>query len=419
MPKLNNFFDKTETVEKILTKKMHPQLVSINKLEESKLQYRDIPQEDVEKLADLIELDGEVLQPLLVRKAGGDTYEILAGHKRYRACKYLSDKGLEQFSMIPCYVKAMSDAQAEFAVYSTNGYNRKTDYEIMREVEGMSRLLKENPELFPEAASGRLVEKLASIMNMSKTVVQEYKTIASNLSDECMDKFKKNEITKESAKTLASLNNEEQAKVLSTGAVKTSDIKQVVKELKEPSNKDIELAFHHITSNLDLKKYNPASVLESYLKDRCGRTHEYFGGTNLSFDCSIRGIAINRKREITWHDFVGRAERLGLYRPYENNNVTESVTQAEQSEQLPGQDSIYNHPEYLPDDNSISDNDKSENKEHESDNENKVRNEYLTDKLSGVKAIGRCPKCLGAVAYLTNPMCCGKCGNKLEWTFEK
>ena len=86
----------------------------------------------------------------------------------------------------------MTDAQAEFAVYSTNGYNRKTDYEIMREVEGMSRLLKENPELFPEAASGRLVGSL-SVMNMSKTVVQEYKTIAGNLSDESMDKFKKND----------------------------------------------------------------------------------------------------------------------------------------------------------------------------------------------------------------------------------
>ena len=107
----------------------------------------------------MIELDGEVLQPLLVRKSGADTYEILAGHKRFRACKLLSSKGLEQFSLIPCYVKTMSDAQAEFAVYSTNGYNRKTDYEIMREVEGMSRLLKENPELFPEAASGRLVER--------------------------------------------------------------------------------------------------------------------------------------------------------------------------------------------------------------------------------------------------------------------
>ncbi|WP_195616673.1 ParB/RepB/Spo0J family partition protein, partial [Lachnospira eligens] len=354
MPKLNNFFDKTETVEKILTKKMHPQLVSINKLEESKLQYRDIPQEDVEKLADLIELDGEVLQPLLVRKAGGDTYEILAGHKRYRACRYLTEKGLEQFSMIPCYVKAMSDAQAEFAVYSTNGYNRKTDYEIMREVEGMSRLLKENPELFPEAASGRLVEKLASIMNMSKTVVQEYKTIANNLSSDAMEKFKKDEITKESAKTLAALNNEEQAKVLSTGAVKTNEIKQAVAELKEPSNKDIELAYHHITSGLNMKKYVPGSVFENYLKDRCGRTHQYYGGTGLSFDCSLRGVAINRRKEITWHDFVSRAEKLGLYKPYDY--VTESVTKNEPEEQLPGQDSILNHPEYLPDDNAISDN---------------------------------------------------------------
>ena len=285
----------------------------------------------------------------------------------------------------------------------------------MREVEGMSRLLKENPELFPEAASGRLVEKLANVMNMSKTVVQEYKTIASKLSDESMDMFRKNEITKESAKTLASLNNEEQAKVLSTGAVKTNDIKQVVKELKEPSNKDIELAFHHITSNFDMKKYNPASVLESYLKDRCGRTHEYFGGTNLSFDCSIRGIAINRKKEITWHDFVSRAERLGLYRPYENNNVTESVTP---DEQLPGQDSIYNHPEYLPGDNKAFES-KDNNIDKACEPDNAVKNEHNTDKLAGVGAIGRCPKCFGAVAFLTNPKYCGTCGNKLAWKVEK
>ncbi len=415
MPKLNNFFDKTETVEKILTKKMHPQLVSIKKLEESKLQYREIPQKDVEKLADLIELDGEVLQPLLVRKAGADTYEILAGHKRYRACRYLAEKGLEQFSMIPCYVKVMSDAQAEFAVYSTNGYNRKTDYEIMREVEGMSRLLKENPELFPEAASGRLVEKLASIMNMSKTVVQEYKTLANNLSESAMEKFKKDEITKESAKTLATLNNEEQVKVLSTGAVKTNEIKQAVAELKEPSNKDIELAYHHITSGLNMKKYIPGSVFENYLKDRCGRTHEYYGGTGLSFDCSLRGIAINRRKEITWHDFVNRAERLGLYKPY--STVTESVTKNEPEEQLPGQDSILNHPEYLPDD--TTDNEKAENIVYETGNENKVKNEYVTDKISGVKAIGRCPKCFGAVTFLTNPVCCGTCGNSLVWTFSE
>ena len=61
MPKLDKFFsnNKSEKIEQILTKKMHPQLISIRKLEESKLQYRDIPQEDTERLADLIELDGK------------------------------------------------------------------------------------------------------------------------------------------------------------------------------------------------------------------------------------------------------------------------------------------------------------------------------------------------------------------------
>ena len=155
MPKLNSFFEKENKVEQLLTKKMHPQLISYKKLRESKFQYREISDEDYRELATLIELDGEVLQPLLVRKTGGDSYEILAGHKRFRACRYLAEeRKLEQFALIPCYVKQLTDAQAEFAVYSTNGYSKKTDYQIMREVEGMSRLLKENPEAFPEAASG-------------------------------------------------------------------------------------------------------------------------------------------------------------------------------------------------------------------------------------------------------------------------
>ena len=150
-------------------------------------------------------------------------------------------------------------------------------------------------------------------------------------------------IDKMSKEELAALNNEEQAKVLSTGAVKTNEIKQAVAELKEPSNKDIELAYHHITSGLNMKKYVPGSVFENYLKDRCGRTHQYYGGTGLSFDCSLRGVAINRRKEITWHDFVSRAENLGLYKPYDY--VTESDTKNEPAEQLPGQDSIQTPPE--------------------------------------------------------------------------
>ena len=319
MPKLDNFFsnNKSEKIEQILTKKMHPQLISIKKLEESKLQYRDIPQEDTERLADLIELDGEVLQPLLVRKSGADTYEILAGHKRFRACKLLSSKGLEQFSLIPCYIKTMSDAQAEFAVYSTNGYNRKTDYEIMREVEGMSRLLKENPELFPEAASGRLVEKLAKIMNMSKTTVQEYKTISNNLSDEAMEKFKNNEITKESAKTLAGLSSEEQKNVMATGVTETKDIREAVRIIRNPSMSEIKSAFNAMYNDTiyPANVINRYSSLEECFKDKEGRTHSGHSEYKLSYECSLRGIKINNRKEITWHEFVTAAIEMGLYNP--------------------------------------------------------------------------------------------------------
>ena len=494
MPKLDNFFsnNKSEKIEQILTKKMHPQLISVKNLEESKLQYRDIPQEDVEKLADLIELDGEVLQPLLVRKAGGDTYEILAGHKRYRACKYLSEvRKLEQFAMLPCYVKTMTDAQAEFAVYSTNGYNRKTDYEIMREVVGMSRLLIENPELFPEAASGRLVEKLAKIMNMSKTTVQEYKTIANNLSDEAMDKFKKNEITKESAKTLAGLSSEEQQQVIATGVTETKDIKEAAKTIRnpsmseiksafnamyksalypgfvvrnyssleecfkeeegrshsghaeyrlnyecslrgikinnrkeitwhefvmaatemglynpddvynKPSDAEIKLTYNSLTANADIKKYTSANLLENYMNDTY-RHREYLSST-LSYSCSYRGITINHKEEITWHEFVMASLRMGLY-TFEDNDCDK------EEEQIPGQDDIYNHPEYLPDDNVT---DFVTNPDTKA--ENLVLNITETQRVADVQRIGNCPFCNAPLIFISNRKYCGSCGKAILW----
>ena len=517
MPKLDNFFSntKSEKIEQILTKKMHPQLISIKNLEESKLQYRDIPQEDVEKLSDLIELDGEVLQPLLVRKSGADTYEILAGHKRYRACKYLSEvRKLEQFSMIPCYVKSMTDAQAEFAVYSTNGYNRKTDYEIMREVEGMSRLLKENPELFPEAASGRLVEKLAKIMNLSKTTVQEYKTIANNLSDEAMDKFKNNEITKESAKTLAGLSSEEQQQVIATGVTETKDIKEAAKTIRnpsmseikfafnamyksalypgfvvrnyssleecfkekegrshsghaeyrlnyecslrgikinnrkeitwhefvtsaiemglynpddvynKPSDEDIKIAYSNLTYKANLKNYTSAKLLENYMKDTY--THCEYISSALTYSCSYRGITINHMKEITWHEFVMASIRMGLY-TFEDNNCDKA------EEQIPGQDDIYNHPEYLPDDKAdSSSSNEAYSEENNTNNENSCRDvtDSVTDhedeskkvcciqnsdRITGIKKIGNCPYCNAPLIYISNKNFCGKCGKKITW----
>lgn len=238
MPKLNAYFNQTKAApaEKNGAKKMHPQNINYKKLQESSFQYRKFTPEVVERLADLIQTDGEVLQPLLVRKSGGDTYEILAGHKRYAACKYLVEvRKLDKFAFIPCYIKDMSDVQAEFAVYSTNGYEKKTDYEIMKEIQGMERLIKEHPEEFPEAPTGRIAERLAKIMEKSKTTVQEYLTISKKLGDSGMEKFKTGELSKDSAKVLSAVPEEKQEEIISKGITKAKEIKHYLKQNEKES----------------------------------------------------------------------------------------------------------------------------------------------------------------------------------------
>lgn len=431
MPSLNSYFSKDTktTVEAVLTKKMHPQNVSYKKLEESAFQYRNIPQEDVEKLADLIEMDGEVLQPLLVRKKGADTFEILAGHKRYKACKYLTEvKGQPKFSFIPCYVKEMSDAQAEFAVYSTNGYNKKTDYEIMREVEGMARLVKENPEAFPEATSGRLVEKLAAIMGMSKTTVQEYKTISNHLGDKAMGSFKEGKISKEAAKVLATVPNIQQENIVAAGVTKADDIKasvQTGKPIRLPSKKDIENAYNHL-----IAYYNPAvdGDIAEYFKESAGKSHEGYGGGNVSFGCTPRGITIRNTDEMTWKTFVKQANEYGFVHIKEKE-LDEKILgndeqqQQEEDDNLPGQMSI----------NDVIGNTTSEDivdlaKENENtatnvvrpDNaveyENNVLEKTRAKQLEGVILLGKCPLCGKGVFYPSNKNYCGYCGKSIIWS---
>ena len=70
--------------------------------------------------------------------------------------------------MLPCIIRNLSDVRSEFTCYSSNGYAAKTDYEIMCELEGMSHLLRTYPEEISNLPAGRLADKLAAQLQMSK-----------------------------------------------------------------------------------------------------------------------------------------------------------------------------------------------------------------------------------------------------------
>ena len=229
---------KNHEEKKAEARQMRLQNIHYTKLVSSQYQYRGIVQDAVLQLAELIEMDDEVLQPLVVRKAGADTYEILAGHKRYMACKYLvEERKKEKFAMLPCYIRNKTDVRSEFSVYSTNGYGLKTQYEQMREIEGMLRLLKEHPEEFPDSGGGRLVERLSKLINVSRSVISDFHNISHNLGETGMKAFEEGKIDKSAAVTLAALPEQKQEEVLDQGLTTRKAIKTYIKaETEENKN---------------------------------------------------------------------------------------------------------------------------------------------------------------------------------------
>ena len=215
MAKISNIF-KEETKKADLHPKRVTHWIHYTKLKDNPAQYRygktmqereelkgEVRRKE-EALADLIEADGEVIQDLLVRKIDTDEYEIIAGHHRRNACKILvEERNQESYAMLPCIIRNLSDVRSEFTCYSSNGYAAKTDYEIMCELEGMSHLLRTYPEEFPNLPAGRLADKLAAQLQMSKSTIGEYRTIANNLGEKGMQAFQAGKLKKSAAVELA------------------------------------------------------------------------------------------------------------------------------------------------------------------------------------------------------------------------
>lgn len=106
------------------------QWIHYTKLVRSAFQFYGEITEEIQTLAMLIKAEGEVLQNVIVRKTDVDEYEIIAGHKRVLACKYLVEEGkAEEFAFVPCDVKNMNDIRAQFQVMSSNYHHSKSDYE--------------------------------------------------------------------------------------------------------------------------------------------------------------------------------------------------------------------------------------------------------------------------------------------------
>lgn len=318
----NTGVKKAETPPQRVTKWIH-----YTKLKDNAAQYcNERDKDEIIALAGLIDADNGVLQQILVRKIKNDQYEIIAGHKRRRACKYLvEEEGKKQYAFVPCFVENISDVKAEFQLYSSNSHHVKTDYEKMHELERMKYLIETYPEEFPQIQTGRMVERLAAQLQMNKTTVGEYLTISKNLGENARTAFEDGTIKKSAAVEMAALPEKEQDALLSAGVTAQKDIKAYKEERLEPSEEDIRLFYEHYIQNHDKNR----AELKEYLIRSYGKRHSCGTGGVIDFDCSPKGIKLGKSKEISWTKFVNKInEYYPVHKKEETVREKEKITDA-------------------------------------------------------------------------------------------
>lgn len=282
--------------------------IHYTKLIDNTDQYRkSATEEDIAAFAELIKSAGRVLQDLLVRKSGTDTYEIIAGHHRRLACRYLVEhEGLKEFEFLPCKVEHVDDVQAEFQLYATNGFIPKTDAEKLHEIERIKYLLDKYPAEFKHVHGGKTVEKIARILNMGKTTVGDYVNISKNLGDKGREALEKGRINKSAALALASLPEEKQEELIMDGKTTMREIeahKEASKPKREPEPRQVRIFYDLFLKDAD-RRFNSSKELREYLMSHFAKS--YSGGcqAGISYDCSPKGIIVCNSDRLSWTEFL-------------------------------------------------------------------------------------------------------------------
>ncbi|MCH4200164.1 MAG: ParB/RepB/Spo0J family partition protein [Clostridium tyrobutyricum] len=271
--KLNNNFAKNiaDAVNNVEVKSsFNIRNIDINLLVPSEKNFYRI--EDIEKLAEDIELNG-LYHNLIVRKLKDEEkYEILSGERRYKALKMLYEGGNDKFSKVPCKLGEWDDTDAEIVLIQSNAEVRQlSDIEKIKQIERLEvlyKLKKNRGEKIP----GKLRDKIGEDMGMSGIQVQRYKKIGKDLIPELKEMLETKRIGMADAASFAGLPEKEQKVVyefLKTD--RTLSASEANKMIKDKNNTGNEVLKQKVTElnkpNSDIKKNIDENKEESHNSD--------------------------------------------------------------------------------------------------------------------------------------------------------
>lgn len=196
------------------------QKLPIEWLKPGKYQPRkDMSQDALEDLASSIRSQG-IIQPIVVRQIGEESYEIIAGERRWRASQ------LAQLDVIPCIIKDVPD-EAAVAIALIENIQRE-DLNAMEEAIALQRLLSEF-ELTHQQVADAVGKSRASVTNLLRL---------NQLNDDVKLLLEHGDIEMGHARALLALDGLLQSDTARTVAAKqltVRDTENLVRRLLEPT----------------------------------------------------------------------------------------------------------------------------------------------------------------------------------------
>lgn len=226
-------------------------LLPVHSIEPNRYQPRSIfNEEKIIELAQTIRTHG-MIQPIIVRKLAKNTYELIAGERRWRAVKEL------EWETVPAIIREMTDTETASVALIEN--LQREELTVIEEAFAYKKLI-ELHELTQEALAQRLGKSQSTIANKIRLL---------KLPEEVQQALMQKIITERHARSLIKLKDSEiQLRILAEVIEQELNVKQTeervakenspkVKEKRQRNilkgvNKDIRIAMNTIRQSLSM-----------------------------------------------------------------------------------------------------------------------------------------------------------------------
>lgn len=220
--------------------------LDINEIEPNKEQPRkDFDEEALSELADSISRHG-LLQPIVVRPRPNGRYEIIAGERRWRACR------LAGLYTVPALIKEMDELGAAEAALVEN--LQREDLNPYEEALGYSTLI-ERFSLTQEDAAERVGKSRAAVANALRLL---------KLPEKMLNALREGKISAGHARALLAAEGEKQEELfrLALAGASVRSLEAMTKKKEKKEKKEAKVSNFHREVALSLKEvlHRPVTV---------------------------------------------------------------------------------------------------------------------------------------------------------------